>query len=255
MGVVKYRNIIVWMTIVLGVHLAVHGPARGANLVISPVKIYFDARARTERFTLKNNDDSEINLQLKVYTWREDAEGKDVYEETADIIVFPKMLKIAKGEERIVRLGVKAPSGAVERTYRLYIQELPEESAQAKGATVKMLVRMGLPIFISPPKVEARGKIDSIAMKQGTVDLKVKNSGNRHFFISSVIIKGRTRDGQEKFLKELGGWYLLSGSARTYTTAIPKGICADLANLDIVVKTDGFDLKGKLDVEKSMCSP
>ncbi len=254
MSAVQFKNALVSIAMVIGV-LAVHGPVCGANLVISPVKVFFDARAKTEKITLRNYDDQDINLQLRVYTWRQDAEGKDVYEETSDIIIFPKMLKIAKGEERIVRLGIKRPTGAAEKTYRLYLQEMPRNTLQATGPAVTMLLRAGIPVFISPSRPEARGKLDPIVMRKGNVGLNVRNEGNRHFFISSVIVRGRAADGKEKFFKELGGWYLLSGSARTYTAAIPRDLCVDLTSLDIAVKTEGFDLKGNLDVEKSMCSP
>jgi hypothetical protein len=61
--------------------------------------------------------------------------------------------------------------------------------------------------------------------------------------------------GEEVFTKELSGWYLLSGVSKLYTTSIPQEVCKGLSKLDVEVKTDRFNLNGKLDVDQAMCNP
>jgi len=112
-----------------------------------------------------------------------------------------------------------------------------------------------VPLFISPLKADAKGKIESITMKNGKVNVVVKNDGNLHFILKSIIIKGKNLKGEEIFKKELGGWYLLSGISRLYTTPIPQEVCKKTVRLDIEVKTDRFNVDGKVDVDKTMCSP
>jgi fimbrial chaperone protein len=105
-----------------------------ADFTIAPVRIFFDPRTTTSILTITNKSDEALTLQLKAFTWQQDEEGKDVYSPTEDIIFFPKIFKIGKDEEKLVRLGTKIPHGNYEKTYRLFLEEVPEPQQQAKGA-------------------------------------------------------------------------------------------------------------------------
>ena len=115
--------------------------------------------------------------------------------------------------------------------------------------------RFGVPIFVKPLKEEVKGEIEKVELSKGVLNALVKNIGNTHFIINSIDIKGKNAKGEEIFSKELSGWYLLSGVSRLYTTSIPQEVCKDLSKLDIEVKTDRFNLNGKLDVDQAMCLP
>jgi len=229
-------------------------PAGSFN--ITPVRISLDSRSKAERIAIRNNGVEEIRLQMDVYVWSQTDDGKDAYEATSDIVVYPKMLSIPKDEERIVRVGLKkALSVSRERTYRLYIQELPGVRDAQKGVAVTMLMKAGVPIFLAPTRPEVRGSLDSIRLAKGTVELKIRNSGTRHFIPSSIVVKGLSDSGKELFSKEVVGWYLLSGATRVYSVVLQKDQCKNAARLDIAVTADMLTLKGTLDVEKDACSP
>jgi len=84
----------------------------------------------------------------------------------------------------------------------------------------------------------------------------VKNTGNTHFRITEISIKGRNGKGEETFATKLDGWYLLTGAARVYSTPIPPEKCAVTEQLDITVSTDTkVTLNRHLNVEKSQCLP
>lgn len=205
--------------------------------------------------TITNVSEDDISLQIKVYIWSQNGKGEDVYDETNDIVLFPKMLKVKKGEERLIRVGANLRPDGSEKTYRIYVEELPSERAQTEGATVRLLMRAGVPVFISPLRSSASGKVESLSVKNGNVEMNVKNDGNRHFIITSLSIKGEDGQGKELFSKELGGWYLLSGVSRSYVVEIPADICASSARVKVEVKTDRFTLNGNIDMAKDMCLP
>ncbi|MDA8432107.1 MAG: hypothetical protein M0Z60_03980, partial [Nitrospiraceae bacterium] len=115
--------------------------------------------------------------------------------------------------------------------------------------------KFGVPIFVKPLKEEPKGEIARLVMSKGNVEMLVKNSGNVHFRIESIIVKGKDLKGEEKFSKELPGWYLLSGASRSYSAAIPQDICSGIAKIAVEVKTDKFAVNGNLDVDKTMCLP
>ncbi len=230
-----------------------HEPASAVSFDVKPIKVFFDARLKAEKLTITNTADEELTLQLRVYKWSEDAEGKDVYEETKDIVLFPKLLKLNKGEARIIRVGTKSPPSANERTYRIYAEEIPITRSAAKGAEVHFLMKVGIPLFISPVKPEEHGKIESVSMKNGNLDVHVHNDGNMHFSLLSIGLKAKNRNGDELFAKDFGGWYLLGSASRLYSTPVPKDICPRISSVDVEVKTENFTLKERLDVTAKMC--
>jgi len=221
---------------------------------VTPIRLDLGKGAKSGVITVINEGEGKLHVQMKAYEWTQDAEGKDQYAETNDIIFFPKIMVFEKKEERILRAGIKMPAITKEKTYRLFIEEIPGPK-KAEGVQVAIAIRFGVPIFVKPLKEEAKGEIEKIEMSKGNLNIIVKNTGNVHFIIKSIILKGKTPKEEEKLSRELSGWYLLSGASRLYTTSIPEEICNDLKKIDIQVKTDKFTLEGKLDVDKALCIP
>jgi fimbrial chaperone protein len=221
---------------------------------VTPIRLDFDRGTKTGVITVVNEGGDKLNVQMRAFEWTQNAEGKDQYTETNDIIFFPRIMSLEKSEEKILRAGIKIPATTKEKTYRLFIEEIPEPK-KAEGVNVAIAIRFGVPIFVKPLKEEVKGEIEKVGLSKGVLDAFVKNVGNSHLIINSVDIKGKNAKGEEIFSKELSGWYLLSGVSRRYTTSIPQEVCRALSRLDIEVKTDRFKLNGKLDVDQAMCNP
>jgi fimbrial chaperone protein len=239
--------------IIFGIFLLLGGEAHPVSFDIRPVRIFFDADTRVERLNIANKGEDDLSLQVRIYRWLQNDAGEDIYEETGDIVAFPRMLRIKKGEERAVRVGTDIRPESKERTYRIYIEEMPVPGRRPEGAAVRVLMRAGVPVFVAPLKARPSGKIESVSVRDGEIRVSLKNDGNLHFIINSLTIKGANVKGEEIFKKELAGWYLLSGVSRIYEASIPRDLCADTAWLEIEVKTDRFTLGGRLDVERAMC--
>jgi len=221
---------------------------------VTPIRLDLGREAKTAVITVANDADSKLQVQMKAFEWSQDAEGKDVYTESNDIVFFPKIMIFEKKEEKILRTGIKIPAVAKEKTYRLFIEEIPEPR-KSEGANIAIAIKFGVPIFVKPLKEEPKGEIEKPGMSKGAVKMLVKNSGNVHFRIESITVKGKDLKGEDKFSKELSGWYLLSGVSRSYTTTIPQDVCEAVAKVSIEVKTDKFTLNGNLDADKTMCLP
>ena len=174
--------------------------------------------------------------------------GTDKYD------AIPKIMTIDKKEDRIIRAGIKALAVAREKTYRLFIEEIPEPK-KAEGASVAIAIKFGVPIFVKPLKEVEKGEIGKVGLQGGVLNATVSNTGTVHFRINSVNIQGKNSKGEETYKTELAGWYLLSGASRIYTASFPKEACDKTAKVEVEVKTDKFLLNGKLDVDKTMCSP
>jgi len=112
-----------------------------------------------------------------------------------------------------------------------------------------------VPIFVHPLKEEVRGEVGAMTMSAGALLVPVNNTGNVHFVVQSVLLRGRNGVGEEIFSRELSGWYLLAGVSRGYATTVPLEACGTMAIIEAEVKTDKLPLRGRLVVDRTMCGP
>ena len=165
------------------------------------------------------------------------------------------MLTLGTGEEKVIRIGVSGGDAAAERTYRIYLEELPKPADPAEGANVRMVTKAGVPVFIAPVKAVTTGSIQDLAAAGGAVRFLVRNEGNVHVLVKSITVSGMDKAGAQLFDSDLKAWYLLRGASRQYSTPIPRETCAGLARVDVEVVTDRYTLKGSAPVDVRTCPP
>lgn len=253
----QFQTIMLWPAfIIFFIFLLSPSIACPAEWRVTPIRLDLGKDAKSGVITVINESDEKINFQIKAFEWTQDAEGKDRYAETNDLIFFPKIMRLENKEERIIRAGIKMPAITQEKAYRLFIEEIPEPKKGTEGVVqVAIALRFGVPIFVKPLKDEAKGEIGKIELSKGTLNALINNNGNLHFIITSINIKGKNPKGEEIFSRELGGWYLLSNASRLYMTEVPQETCKDISRINIEVKTDKLIMNGKLDVDAAMCQP
>jgi fimbrial chaperone protein len=228
-------------------------PLYAASFDIQPVRIELTDKARLGKLTIRNVSENELSVQVRAYEWNQNETGEDVYKDTSDVIVFPKIMTIAKGEERFIRLGTNVRSGVKEKTYRVYIEEIPSSASDKEGTNIRLFMKVGIPLFLKPSVPEDKAEIDTVSMNEGKIRIKVKNSGNSHFIVTGINISGQNTSGQESFNRDISGWYLLSGSEKVYETDIPKDCCGEISNFNIELKASKIVVKKQLRVDKTMC--
>jgi fimbrial chaperone protein len=227
--------------------------ARAGEWRVTPIRLDLGKDAKSGAVRVFNESEERLQVQMNAMEWIQDEEGKDRYEETGDILFFPRIMLFDKKEEKILRAGIKIPAIEKEKTYRLFIEEIPGPG-KAKGANIAIAIRFGVPIFVRPLKEDLRGEVVGVGMSTGTLRVPVRNSGNIHFLIQRILIRGKNPKGEEIFSKELNGWYLLAGASRTYTAVVPPDVCREIAGIVVEVKTDRLLLNGNLVADPSMCA-
>ena len=221
--------------------------AAAAEFTVSPIRVDMPRGTRSAAVSVANEDTRPLRMQLRLMEWTQDGDGKDVHRDSDDLIYYPRLMTLEPGEKRLVRIGIKAPAGAAaERTYRLYLDELPRNEAAAVSG-VNFTIRFALPVFVAPAQPSLRGAIESITLKDGKVRVVVGNPGNQTFRIASVGIRGGD------FAAESAGWYLLPGATRVHSFDLPPGVCQGLRRLDVAVKAERLSLEGGLNVDAGMC--
>jgi fimbrial chaperone protein len=228
--------------------------SRSAEWRVNPIRLDFGREAKSGVITVFNEKPDKLTVQMKAMEWTQDSEGKDGYADTNDIVFFPKIIQFEKEGDRIIRAGTRTPAVSKEKTYRLFIEEIPGPR-KAEGVTVAIALRIGVPIFVKPLKEEQKGEIGPVGMSKGVVGVPVRNTGNVHFVVQSVVVKGKNGKGEEIFSRELSGWYLLAGITRRYETAVPAEVCGNLAVVEVEVKAGKFVLSGKVDADQAKCAP
>jgi len=222
---------------------------------VAPVMIFLDQQSKSSVVTVVNEGEDTIHLQGKAMEWSQDPEGKDVYQETKDLIFFPRILMLKKGEQKIVRTGIRQLAASKEQTYRLFIEEIPQPKKDTSGASqLTVTVRFGIPVFVKPLKEELAAELVSVTLTKGVLGAAIENTGNVHFRITEISVTGKNGSGEETFAEKLNGWYLLAGANRNYSVTIPADKCTATEHLDIMVSTDSkITLNRQLNVVKSGC--
>jgi len=98
-----------------------------------------------------------------------------------------------------------------------------------------------------------RVEIENVSMNAGILDVKVLNSGNTHFMVTGIHVQGFDASGNASFERDIGGWYLLSGMEKVYSTRIPPEVCRGIRNLNIEVQTKETTLTQQLPLEGDLC--
>ena len=220
---------------------------------VSPVRLEMSGSVRTGLIMVTNNDDEMMRFQIEASLWTHDEEGKDIYSRTTDLHFYPRILNIKPGQSKVIRAGAKVPAIKKEKTYRIFIRELPKENIPSEAAQVTVYMRFGVPVFVKPPNIVNGGKISTISLQGGDLSMSVENSGNVHFKIGKININGLSADGAPVFSNSINGWYVLEGGSRTFKTTLQPDLCAASSTLEITVNTDQDDYTGSLKVDESMC--
>jgi fimbrial chaperone protein len=239
------------------VALVTWAPALVAGeFTINPLRVNLDRATRASEITVRNDDTAPLRMQVQAMAWRQDAEGRDQYEISDDLIYFPRALEILPGESRIIRVGVKAAPVSREETYRLFIEELPPAApanADPAGTSLRVFLRVGVAVFVAPAQIDRKAEITRLDLRGGVAQWAVSNSGNAYFRTERVELVGLARDGAQVFVQDFPERYFLAGVVKTLRFDIPREACARLATLEASVVADNLNLKRKLDVDSTAC--
>lgn len=235
--------------------LALAPTGAGAVAVeVQPVRLDLTRTAPNALLTVKNGSGAPARYQLRAYTWDESPQGEMKLTEAKELSVFPALLQLAPGESRKVRVGTTAAPGPAERTWRVFAEELPEAVEQPKGASVKILTRVGIPVFLEPLAAESRPVLE-LAAPGGKLEVRLRNAGTAHFRPSAVNLLLTGPKGERVHEEKLAAWYVLAGGERIYAVGVPPAVCSKVSRAEVIALVDGKQLVGVLDLPSGACGP
>ncbi len=203
-----------------------------ASFRILPASIVLDSEPRRATLALANTGEEKVTVQLQMMSWAQDANGRDIYSPTKELVFFPQILTIGPGKDGLIRVGYE-PAGplATEKTYRLFVQELPISNPGENA--IKTVLRIGVPVFITPKEPKAALTMREVRMEDGKLAVTIVNSGTSHSRIQKIAFVGLDSGGNEVFSHESAGWYVLSGASRAFPLDISAEECQKATSLKV----------------------
>jgi fimbrial chaperone protein len=247
----------VWRSRIAAVGCALFAcsPAYAGEFSVNPIRLELGQAARSGALTVTNDGKVPLGFQLQAMEWIQDEQGKDQYLETRDLIFFPKILSVEPGQDGVVRVGIKTPVVPTEKTYRIFIEEMPgnAQRAEGKGPQIAFLIRFGAPVFVAPVKPEDGLEVTAPKMAGGAVTFQARNSGNRHQMVQAIELRGIDAAGKEVYATKLADRYILAHATKPYSASIAAEQCAKMTSLEVEIKTDKLAARQKMDVTPAMC--
>ncbi len=222
-----------------------------ASFTVTPVRVFLGPGATSALLTVRNDSTEPIRFQISLRAWNQAPDGDMQLSDTNDLVFFPALMELKPAEEKKVRVGsaFKAPV-TTERSYRIFFEELPPPQVSAPketaglGAQVRVLTKMGVPIFVQPPNPVVKGELANVSVANGTISFDVQNVGNSFFTVNAAKVTGVSKSGATTFTKQQEGWYVLAGGARHFAFQIPADACAGAEKIKVDVASSLNDEKG-----------
>ena len=120
------RTLLLW-SVLLPCVLAATG-ALATSLSVAPLRLVLTPERPVGSLTMGNSEDAEVAVQAEVLAWSQE-DGRDVYQPTREVLVNPAIFRLPPGGRQIVRLGLQVPAEARERSYRVFLRQLPRDQA------------------------------------------------------------------------------------------------------------------------------
>jgi fimbrial chaperone protein len=162
--------------------------AAASSFGLAPLGLSISSRESSGSIVAQNNGDDTIVLQVKTLRWTQ-REGKDVREETRDLLANPPIFKLGPGEQQLVRFAQRTGAPAeYELAYRAIFTEVPPEVEPQSSAAFRISLAMDVPVYVEPvARVEAQPAIRWRAERSANgLQVFAENPGNMHYRVTAA---------------------------------------------------------------------
>lgn len=219
-----------------GLLLCAPRPAAAGSFEIAPIPLVLEPGTKITAINVKNTGEEKVAVQGEAVGWTQDEIGTDQFAPAQEIVFYPRIFVLEKGEETTVRIGYRGePAAGRERAYRLILRELPPP--KSGKSIIHMALHLSVPLFVKPPSVVSESALEDVQLTQGAVRVKVRNKGSVHLFVKNITATGLDSAGKEVFTSAFRGWYVLAGKASTFLTEVEEDRCRDSRTVKVVVTT------------------
>jgi len=209
------RSVLMSMALALSITSALAG-----NYGVSPLSFSFSKTNKSGVLTVSNDDKKDLDIRIRPKIWIQNASGEDNYQDSNDLVVFPRRLSLKPGEKKIIRLGVNETQTTTEKAYRLFLEEVaPPEVPNDANAKLSVLINIGVPVFLTPAQAVPQLTVQPIVV-DNKLKLELSNQGNAHIRLARIKDeKGNT------ITSNFTNRYVFSGVRTTSDVSFPASLC------------------------------
>lgn len=234
--------------------LGAPGAARAGSFQVNPTRIDFSPSVKTAVVTVTNRGPGSLRFQVKTAAWQQSDDGQMETTPTGDVVVYPMLFELKAGSSRALRIGVRQRPSARERSYRVFVEELPPVRTTRTGSRINVLTRMSIPAFVAPGRPVVNGAVEGISVSGGQIALAVTNRGTVHFQLSKIRLTGKDKGGAAIFSHTAPAWYVLAGGRRNLRVPVAASVCKRLARLEATAESDVGIFRAAAHVNDSQCT-
>jgi fimbrial chaperone protein len=229
--------------------------ARAAGLEVSPVLVELSRTEPRANVVVKNLSDVAGRYEVTASAWEQTPDGQMRLAPAPEIVVYPPLLQVGAGEERKVRISTTAAFGSREKSYRLFVRELPPPEAPAQKGTVRVLMKFGIPIFLLPTRPDLRAEITGGAVHGGRLAVTLKNTGNTRLSPGKLKLEPLGADGKPLSSTDVDVWYVLAGGERVLDVPLPAEACALARFVDVTARVGDGTVRARVETPGGVCGP
>jgi fimbrial chaperone protein len=227
-------------------------------LNINPTRVVLTQSASGQPVTVRNESAVPMRFQVTAFVWSQSRDGDMVLAPTEDIVCFPMVFEVGARQERRIRVGALVGFAPVEKSYRIFIEELPPDADDAAGG-VAVRTRIGIPVFLQPPAPRRAATIREVSLNGRSMHFTIQNAGSVHFLPQQLAVTGFGRDGQKSFEQPLSAWYVLAGGVLEKRLVLPEEEnpqqdgCRDVRTLVVTMTVDRQVMRSELHTPDGIC--
>jgi fimbrial chaperone protein len=232
------------------------GPGRAVaqTLEVTPIQVELTSATPNNLVTLHNLGSEAVRYQVSVFAWQQSPRGEMRLSKTKDVLFFPSLLTIGPGERRNLRVAAAAPFEPVEKTYRMFVEQLPGAPDPSRTA-VRVLTRVGIPVYLEPGTLAATAELDPPVVAGRRISFVLRNTGNVRIRPDLVRVIGRGEKDEIVFEQAVPAWYVLAGGERAFDAEAPAEGCGRVRTVSVAVTLASGNLAKQIAASGGACGP
>jgi fimbrial chaperone protein len=213
--------------------LAIATSAEAApSLTVVPVNIQLAPGQTTTTLTILNQGDSDTSFQIRAFAWKQE-NSEDQLAPISELLASPPLGSIAANASQVVRLVLRKPPQGREASYRVLLDQIPPP---AEPGTVRIALRLSIPIFAEPPTRVAAHMEWRVEREGGKAFLVAHNEGTRHETVRDITLINA--QGTALNIEANLSPYILAGAMRRWPLVLATPMPAGETTLRLTARAD-----------------